>query len=258
MRNAYLRLEDDPRTGRRHPILDGLDDAPRIIHGTYRLDVAPSREFPNMPLTLIPSYPDLPMEKVYPRVPRTEVSELYLREVGRGRVIYFPWDIDRVFWEVLAVDHGTLLRNAVQLGDGRGAARSGLRLRDPRRDCLEAGGLDDRAPGQPDQPHDDEGPISRAHPYRRAAGRRPAAGGNDCTQESTCSSRNETSPSSRTARGSPSRCPPSAIMKSWRSITEDQRLAPASRQGDGAGLLRKTRARGEARMAPPAASSPRE
>jgi len=114
MRNAYLRLEDDPRTGRRHPILDGLDDAPRIIHGTYRLDVSPSREFPNRPLTLIPSYPDLPMEKVYPRVPRTEVSELYLSEVGRGRVVYFPWDIDRIFWEVLAVDHGTLLRNAVR------------------------------------------------------------------------------------------------------------------------------------------------
>ena len=27
MRNAYLRLEDDPRTGKRHPLLDGLDDA---------------------------------------------------------------------------------------------------------------------------------------------------------------------------------------------------------------------------------------
>jgi hypothetical protein len=54
------------------------------------------------------------MEKVYPRVPRTDVAEVYLGEVGRGRVVYFPWDIDRVFWEVLAVDHGLLLRNAVR------------------------------------------------------------------------------------------------------------------------------------------------
>ena len=114
MRNAYLRLEDDPRTGQRHPILAGLDDAPRIIHGTYRLDVAPTRAFPNPPLTLIPSYPDLPMEMVYPRVPKTDVAEVYLREVGPGRVVYFPWDIDRIFWEVLAVDHGTLLQNAVR------------------------------------------------------------------------------------------------------------------------------------------------
>jgi len=27
--------------------------------------------------------------------------------------VYFPWDIDRVFWEVLSADNGTLLRNAV-------------------------------------------------------------------------------------------------------------------------------------------------
>jgi len=114
MRNAYLRLEDDPGTGLRHPILAGLDEAPRIIHGTYRLDVAPNREFPRPPLTLIPSYPDLPMEKVYPRTPKTDIAELYLRQVGAGRVVYFPWDIDRIFWEVLAIDHGTLLRNAVR------------------------------------------------------------------------------------------------------------------------------------------------
>ena len=78
----------------------------RIIHGTYRLDVAPNREFPRSPLTLIPSYPDLPMEKVYPHR-QADVAELYLRHAGPGRVVYFPWDIDRIFWEVLAVDHGT-------------------------------------------------------------------------------------------------------------------------------------------------------
>jgi Hypothetical glycosyl hydrolase 6/Beta-galactosidase trimerisation domain/TAT (twin-arginine translocation) pathway signal sequence len=113
MRNAYLRLEDDPRTSRRHPILAGLDDAPRIIHGTYRLDVAPILKLPSTPLTLIPAYPDLPMEMVYPRNPKTDIAELYLREVGSGRVVYFPWDIDRIFWEILGADHGILLRNAV-------------------------------------------------------------------------------------------------------------------------------------------------
>jgi hypothetical protein len=29
-------------------------------------------------------------------------------------VAYFPWDVDRTFWEVLSVDHLLLLRNAVQ------------------------------------------------------------------------------------------------------------------------------------------------
>jgi hypothetical protein len=53
------------------------------------------------------------MEKVYPREPKTSIAGVYLREPA-GRVAYFPWDIDRTFWEVLAVDHFKLLRNAVE------------------------------------------------------------------------------------------------------------------------------------------------
>ena len=29
-------------------------------------------------------------------------------------MVYFPWDIDRTFWEVLALDHLNLMRNAVE------------------------------------------------------------------------------------------------------------------------------------------------
>jgi len=113
MQNSYLRLEHDPATGRQHPLLAGLEDAPRIVNGVWRLGVEAIEKAPAPPLTLIPSYPDLPMEKVYPRVARTDIPGVYLREFGQGRVVYFPWDIDRVFWEVLCVDHGKLLRNAV-------------------------------------------------------------------------------------------------------------------------------------------------
>ena len=112
MQNSYLSLDRDRATGRRHPVLDGLDDAPRIINGVYRIDVKPRGDFPS-PLTLIPSYPDLPMEDVYPRVARTDIRELYLRDLGKSRVAYFPWDISRTFWDVLCVDHLRLLRNAV-------------------------------------------------------------------------------------------------------------------------------------------------
>jgi hypothetical protein len=59
-------------------------------------------------------YPDLPMEEVYPRDLHKNVPEVYLREMGRGRVVYFPFDIDRIFWEVLDADHGRLLANAVR------------------------------------------------------------------------------------------------------------------------------------------------
>jgi hypothetical protein len=112
MQNAYLRLEHEAKRGR--PLLRGLEDASRIVHGASRIEVNPREKFGPMPLTLIPSYPDLPMEKVYPRVTKTETAEVYLREEGQGRVVYFPWDIDRTFWEVLCVDHFKLLRNAVE------------------------------------------------------------------------------------------------------------------------------------------------
>ena len=95
-------------------MLKGLEDAPRIINGVWRLEVEPREQFANTLLTLLPSYPDLPMEKVYPRVVKTDKSQLFLREYGAGRVVYFPWDIDRTFWEVLSVDHLKLLRNAVE------------------------------------------------------------------------------------------------------------------------------------------------
>jgi hypothetical protein len=112
MQNSYLSLDADPATGTRHPILNGLDDASRIVNGVYRLDVRPTSPFPS-PITLIPTYPDLPMEDVYPRVARTTTREVYLRETGTSRVVFFPWDISRTFWEVMAVDHLRLLRNAV-------------------------------------------------------------------------------------------------------------------------------------------------
>ncbi|MBI3696937.1 MAG: hypothetical protein HY238_19150, partial [Acidobacteria bacterium] len=108
MQNSYLRLEKP------HPILAGLEDAERIVNGAYRLEVKANEPFPQRPLTLIPSYPDLPMEMVYPRVPKTDIPEVYLRDLGKSRVVYIPWDIDRTFWETMAVDHGKLLRNAVE------------------------------------------------------------------------------------------------------------------------------------------------
>jgi hypothetical protein len=111
MQNSYLSL--DGSDDRRHEVLDGFGDTQRIINGVYRLDVRPTAQFPS-PLTLIPSYPDLPMEDVYPRVPHTTTRELYLREVGKSRVAYIPWDIDRTFWDVMCVDHLRLLQNTVR------------------------------------------------------------------------------------------------------------------------------------------------
>jgi hypothetical protein len=113
MQNSYLRLEAGAGSGRRHPILNGLEDVERIINGASRVHVQTLGKYPNPPLTLIPSYPDLPMEEVYPRVAKTDIAQVYVHQAGQGRVAYFPWDIDRTFWEVLSPDHFKLLRNAV-------------------------------------------------------------------------------------------------------------------------------------------------
>jgi len=113
MQNAYLQLHHDAPHAKM--LLKGLEDAPRIVHGVARLEVRPTAKVTTSPLTLIPSYPDLPMEKVYPREAPSDVGQIFLREFpGGGRCVYFPWDIDRTFWEVLCVDHFKLLRNAVE------------------------------------------------------------------------------------------------------------------------------------------------
>ena len=113
MLNSYLTLEKDPATGRFHPLLAGLEDATRIINGVNRVIVKPVEAGAYSPLRVVPSYPDLPMEEVFPRPATTDEAGIFIRQIGRGRVVYFPWDVDRTFWEVLDVDHGKLLRNAV-------------------------------------------------------------------------------------------------------------------------------------------------
>jgi hypothetical protein len=110
MLNSYIRLEHEVLP--HHALFAGLEDAPRIINGVSRLEVTPRATFAETPFTLIPSYPDLPMEKVYPRTPRTDISCLYLRQPA-GRVAYFPFDVDRTFWEVLCADHLKVMRNAL-------------------------------------------------------------------------------------------------------------------------------------------------
>ena len=115
----YVRTEKDVKNSyltphHPHPLTRGLEDAPRIIAATQQLTVKP-HEAGKQPLTLVPSYPDLPMERVFPPVggEDTETPMVFVREVGKGRVVYFPMDLDRTFWEVLSEDHQVLLANAV-------------------------------------------------------------------------------------------------------------------------------------------------
>ena len=108
--NSYLIVEEQ---GKSHPIMKGFGDAQLLINGTYQVEVRPRTNFGAPLLTGIPQYPSLPMEKNFWPIKHTSVPGIYFREVRKGRVVYFPWDIDRVYWEVMVDDHGRLLRNAI-------------------------------------------------------------------------------------------------------------------------------------------------
>jgi hypothetical protein len=125
VKNSYLT----PRHP--HALVRGLEDAPRIIAAAQQITVKP-HDAGKQPLTLVPSYPDLPMERVYTTTPQTDIAMVFCREVGKGRAVYFPMDLDRTFWEVLSADHLVLLKNAVDwaMNDGQPMTVSGPGLVD--------------------------------------------------------------------------------------------------------------------------------
>lgn len=113
-KNSYLALHaagDDPAL----PVLAALADTPRIINGTAFLetDRRPGDDALT-PVTLVDTFPDLPMEEVYPRDRGLGVPMLYLAERGAGRVAYLPGALDRAFHEVLAHDHFLLLSGVIR------------------------------------------------------------------------------------------------------------------------------------------------
>lgn len=113
MQNSYLSLKSDADSNKFHPVLKELEDATRIINTVYMVKVKPEIQFPD-PVTLIPTYPDLPMEHVFPLIPETDIRGLYLNDTGKSRVAYFPIDIDRTYWQIMSTDHLKLLQNTIR------------------------------------------------------------------------------------------------------------------------------------------------
>eukprot|EP01037_Dinobryon_pediforme_P004268 gene4268-4318_t len=111
VKNTYVALNGD------HPINAGFEGAGRIMGGTRLLAVSQTEG--SAPFLFVPDFPDLPMEEVYPRLP-PEGAAVTARETAQGgRVVYIPWNIGEIFWEVLAVDHARLIGNAVRWALGK-------------------------------------------------------------------------------------------------------------------------------------------
>jgi len=95
-------------------LLKGMEDAETLIGGTWQLNVKAHPNAAQQPLSRIPAVANLPMEKTFWTVDKTDIPDVYMNQVGEGRVVYFPWDIDRVYWEVMAHDHGRLILNSIE------------------------------------------------------------------------------------------------------------------------------------------------
>lgn len=106
-KNSYISVNGP------HPLTLGLDDTPRIIGGTRIVSVMPSGSPQRAALRLIRPYPDQPAEEAYPREQTSDIPMAFARSFGMGRVVYFPFNLDQLFWEQPAKDHLHLMRNAV-------------------------------------------------------------------------------------------------------------------------------------------------
>lgn len=115
MKNTYLSVE---KAAARSALTE-LEGTGRIIGGVNWLPTELIDASATVPLRRVPPFPDLPMEEVYPRTEEPGEAAAIFRRVGKGRVVYFPWDIDRTFWEVMQPDHGRILTDAIRWAGGR-------------------------------------------------------------------------------------------------------------------------------------------
>lgn len=107
LQNTYMSVEGD------HPMTDYYGEARRILGGTYHLPVT-AAEDAQVPFKFFPDFPDLPMEEVYPRGVPHDPAVITRQVAGGGRVVYFPFNIGEIFWDMLQPDHGALIEGAVR------------------------------------------------------------------------------------------------------------------------------------------------
>lgn len=114
VQNTYLKVEPDSNGKAHSHLLRGMEDAEYLMGGTWQLTTKPLASDARAPLSRIPAIANLPMEKTFWTTEQTSEPEVYLQETGGGRIVYFPWDIDRLVWDVMSLDHILLLQNAIE------------------------------------------------------------------------------------------------------------------------------------------------
>ena len=114
IKNTYMAL------GEPHPLNRGFGDAERIIGGTRQIPLRLHDGIAHdIAFRFIPPFPDLPMEEIYARAAPAAPAVIARQIKGGGRVVYIPFNLGEVFWEVMNADHATFIKNAALWALGR-------------------------------------------------------------------------------------------------------------------------------------------
>jgi len=134
-------IGDEPLiTNARHPVLKGFEETDILPFGG-NLQPLQLETGVEVLMTFIPAFPIYPPETSWMRQPKTDIPGLILNTKYKGRVVFMPADIDRVFGQYNLPDHGDLLANLI-----RWAARDNIPLK------VDGAGLIDCHPySQPDR-----------------------------------------------------------------------------------------------------------
>jgi type 1 glutamine amidotransferase len=108
MEHSYMRIERPD-----HPLVAGIRDTDRTLFDGAMVSVVSTADEP-LVLTLVPPYPTYPPEKAFPHIEHTDTPMVFVRQHGRGRCVYFPHTLDRLYWQRNLPDHARLLANAVR------------------------------------------------------------------------------------------------------------------------------------------------
>ncbi|HEX7350004.1 alpha-amylase family protein [Brachybacterium sp.] len=112
VRNSYLALEAD------HEVRGRVRDTDRIINGVRWLPIAVRPDSggrcTSVVARLLPPFPDLPMEDMFPRDEQPGAPQILASHVGEGRTVYIAGDIDRIFDEVANPDLGGMMVGSLE------------------------------------------------------------------------------------------------------------------------------------------------
>lgn len=112
--HSYSRLHGP------HPILAGVEGTEVTLNSEHLVPVVPRQGVDASALTLIPPYPRYPPETAYSRTGDSTLPLVLLTEAteGQGRRVYWPGNVDALFWSTNAPDHGRFLLNSVRWAFG--------------------------------------------------------------------------------------------------------------------------------------------